>query len=66
MIGVIKSTFFMLILLLGFDLYGQDKDPYTIIDNMKVQLDLVHDYSADLEIIVDVEFIKIPVKHIGF
>lgn len=42
---------------------GQDQDPYEIIQNMKNKMDEIHDYSADVEIEVDVDFIKMPIKH---
>ena len=55
-------------LVLGFifltiTLISQDADPNEIIDNLKVQLEKVNDYSADIEIEVDVSFINMPVKH---
>lgn len=38
-------------------------DPYPIIDSLSYKLDLIEDYSAEIEIEVDVDFISMPVKH---
>jgi hypothetical protein len=45
------------------NLFPQEKDPYAIIDTMKYYVEQVIDYSADLEIDVDVDFINMPSKH---
>ncbi|HSG67634.1 MAG TPA: hypothetical protein VK994_02930 [Bacteroidales bacterium] len=44
-------------------LNAQEGKPYSIIDSVRYKLDLIHDYQADIEIEVDVEFINMPVKH---
>lgn len=43
--------------------FGQVLDSYAILDSMQVKLEEISDYSADIEIEVDVDFIKMPVKH---
>jgi len=60
---MIKNYFILFLLLITAKLYTQDIDPYDIINDLKAQLDNIEDYSADIEIEVDVEFIKMPIKH---
>ncbi len=55
-------VFFML-LMTGFFASGQDVDPYKVMDRIKKNFEPILDYSADIEIKVDVDFIKMPVKH---
>ncbi|MCD4695465.1 MAG: outer membrane lipoprotein-sorting protein [Bacteroidales bacterium] len=43
-------------------LSAQDYNPYHIIDTLKSKLEKIHDYQADIEIEVDVDFINMPVK----
>jgi hypothetical protein len=56
---------FILFLLLSAALktWGQDPDPYEIMGTVKMRLDSVHDYSATIEIEVDVDFIHMPNKY---
>lgn len=42
---------------------GQQADPYAILDSVKLHLESVYDYSAEMEINVYVDFISIPTKH---
>jgi len=42
---------------------AQEVDPYDIINKVKAVTDQIKDYTADVEIEVDVDFINIPVKH---
>lgn len=49
--------------ILGGFVSAQEADPYEILEKMKAITDQVSDYTADLEIEVDVDFIKMPVKH---
>ena len=42
---------------------AQEVDPYEIINRVKTVTDQIKDYTADVEIEVDVDFINIPVKH---
>lgn len=44
-------------------LLSQETDPYEIIEQLKSRLESIHDYEADIEIEVDVDFISMPVKH---
>lgn len=39
------------------------QDPYPYLDEIKKELDLITDYQADMEIEVDVDFIRMPVKN---
>lgn len=50
-IGVLSAT------------YSQQPDPYEILDSLKKELEKIDDYTADVEIEVDVDFINMPVKH---
>jgi len=59
----LKSALNLMMVFLCINLCAQEKNPYDIIDTMKIKLEQVYDYSADLEIEVDVDFINIPVKH---
>jgi hypothetical protein len=43
--------------------FTQEPDPYVIVDSLKIKLLEIEDYQADIEIEVDVDFIKMPVKH---
>lgn len=42
---------------------AQEVDPYKVLGHVKELADQIKDYTADIEIEVDVDFIKIPVKH---
>lgn len=42
---------------------AQETDPYELIEKLISTSEAVSDYSADIEIEVDVDFIKMPVKH---
>ena len=42
---------------------AQEIDPYEIINSVKTVTDQIKDYTADVEIEVDVDFINIPIKH---
>ncbi len=46
-----------------FALKGQAHDPYLIIDSTRAILESVNDYQADIEVEVDVDFIRMPNKH---
>ncbi len=50
-------------LFIHFPVSGQEPDPEKIIEKIKQHIDPIHDYSVDMEITVNVDFIKIPVKH---
>lgn len=41
-------------------LHGQTNDPYKIIDQLKTRLDKVNDYSADVSINIDMDFLQMP------
>jgi hypothetical protein len=43
--------------------FAQDPDPYALIDSVKSRIYSIRDYTADIEIEVDVDFINMPVKH---
>jgi outer membrane lipoprotein-sorting protein len=60
------KTIYIAILLFTISMLGihaQDTDPYALLNNLKSRFDKIRDYSADMEIKVDVDFIKMPVKH---
>jgi outer membrane lipoprotein-sorting protein len=50
---------FVLILTQSF-LFSQNKDPYKILETVKSKFSTVKDYEADIKIIVDYAFIKVP------
>ena len=51
---------FLLLIVITISSFAQTKDPYTIIDRLKHKLDKVNDYSADISINIDVNFIQMP------
>jgi len=51
------------IFLCHFTGLSQTADPYAIIDSLRKIMDGIKDYQADLEVEVDVDFIRMPVKH---
>ncbi len=55
-------NYFFLFILISLA-QAQEADPYAIIDSLKSRVLSVQDYSADIEIEVDVDFINMPVKH---
>lgn len=59
----IASTILVLIFHIGVHSSAQEVDPYGIMEKVKMRLDSVHDYSARIEIEVDVEFIHMPNKN---
>lgn len=61
----LRKFFLILISILLFalaEIIGQDQDPYNVLDSVREKLTMIRDYSADIEIEVDVEFINMPVK----
>ncbi|MBI9035311.1 MAG: hypothetical protein JEZ03_12645 [Bacteroidales bacterium] len=55
--------FVILLIVLGpLSLFAQDYDPDQLIEKLIAKYDRIESYSADVEIDVDVEFIKMPVK----
>ena len=57
------SFLFAILLFSGIILRAQEPDPYAIIDSVSNRLGKINDYQADIEIEVDVDFIRMPVKH---
>jgi hypothetical protein len=58
------QTALLIVFLFGSStLIAQDQDPYAIIDKVREVSDQILDYSADVEIEVDVDFINVPIKH---
>lgn len=53
---------FLMILPQGI-LHAQETDPYKILGWLKEKTAAIKSYTADIEITVDVEFIRMPVKH---
>jgi hypothetical protein len=49
-----------IIMLLCMSVFSQSKDAEKILDKVKAELNKIDDYSVDVKIIVDVDFLKIP------
>jgi outer membrane lipoprotein-sorting protein len=54
------KKYFFLIFLITTICFGQSKDPNVIIKNVKDNFKKVKDYSADVDVKVDVSFLKVP------
>lgn len=54
------KLYFFLIFFLSTICFGQSKDPNVIIKNAKETFKKVKDYSADVDVKVDVSFLKVP------
>ncbi|OGU35272.1 MAG: hypothetical protein A2068_00650 [Ignavibacteria bacterium GWB2_35_6b] len=50
----------LILLLLSVSLFGQNKDPYKILDAVKEKFNNVKDYEVDATITVDVNFLRVP------
>lgn len=50
----------IILLLLSFVVYSQDKDPYELLDRVKTKYDKIEDYEVDVTIKIDVNFLKMP------
>lgn len=57
-----KKIFLLLLIIVAANTFAQSKDPNKIIDAVKQKFEKIHDYQADVNIHVDVNFIKIPDK----
>jgi outer membrane lipoprotein-sorting protein len=60
---IYTAILLFLIFFTGPKTSGQELDPYDIMERVKMRLDSVHDYSAMIEIEVDVDFIRMPTKN---
>lgn len=49
-----------LILLFNFLLFSQSKEPEKILENVKAEFDKIEDYTVDVVIKVDIDFLKMP------
>lgn len=63
-----KNKLSLLVIVLFFlntslNAQARENDPYSIIDSLRSRLETIEDYTAEVEIEVDVEFIRVPVKH---
>lgn len=47
-------------MLISVSLSAQNKDPYKILDEVKSRFDRVKDYSVDVSVKLDINFIKVP------
>lgn len=50
----------LIMLFLYMSLFGQNKDPYKILDAVKEKFNNVKDYEVDATITVDVNFLRVP------
>jgi len=54
---------FLMLVFIGSGIaYGQEPDVYAVIDSVKMKLETVEDYQADITVNVDVDFINMPDK----
>lgn len=60
MISTLMKKILFIILVLSVFTFPQKKDPQKILDNVVSQFNLVQDYEVDVNIKVDVEFLKVP------
>jgi outer membrane lipoprotein-sorting protein len=62
MINMKKLKFVFLFLLICFtvSVSGQSKDPDDILDRVKAAFIMIEDYEVDIQIKVDVDFLKVP------
>lgn len=58
-----KIYFSLLILLTAFTSFPQKPEPITILNELKEKFLTVKDYTVDVRIIVDVDFLKVPVMN---
>lgn len=50
----------LMLLFISVSLFGQNKDPYKILDSVKEKFNSVKDYEVDATITVDVNFLRVP------
>ena len=58
--GIKMKKYFFLALFVTAVCFAQSKDPNVIIKNVKETFGKVKDYTADVDIKVDVSFLKVP------
>ncbi len=54
------KKFFLIIFFISIQSFGQQKDPDIVLNNLKDKFKKIHDYTADIRIKIDVDFIKAP------
>lgn len=54
------KKFFVLFLLVSLSVSAQTKDPNKLLDALRSRFEKVKDYQADVEVKLDMEFIKVP------
>ena len=52
--------FLIVFVLVAVSMYAQTKDPNKLLDAVKTRFEKVKDYQADVEVKLDMEFIKVP------
>ena len=57
-----KKVFLLMMIIVTANTIAQSKDPNKILDAVKQKFEKIHDYQADVNIHVDVNFIKMPDK----
>ncbi len=58
----IKNSSLLFFLLISLSAKSQEIDPQALLDSMQFNFNQVKDYSADIKIKLDVDFIKIPIR----
>ena len=54
------KKFFLVIFFISIQSFGQQRDPDIVLNNLKDKFKEIHDYTADIRIKIDVDFIKAP------
>ena len=54
------KNFFVAMLMIAISINAQTKDPNKLLDAVKTRFEKVKDYQADVEVKLDMEFIKVP------
>ena len=50
----------VLLVIASSGLFAQQKDPFTLLNNVKEKFNRIRDYKVEAQIIVDVNFLKVP------
>jgi len=60
-IGKLKFVFLFLMILISVSkIYTQSKDPDDILERVKAAFIMIEDYEVDIQVKIDVEFLKVP------
>ena len=61
-----KYQLFLIILIFSVGALAQKKDPEQILEKVKTEFNKIEDYTVDVKVKLDVDFLKMPdIRHIG-